>query len=110
MLKYIAKRVLWLIPVIIGVSLIIFTIMYFKPGNPAQLILGSEATQAEIDALTEEMGLNDPFLVQYADYMKGLLHGDLGTSWRNGNSVSAEILSRFPVTLELAALSILLYV
>lgn len=108
MLKYIAKRVLWLIPVIIGVSLIIFTIMYFKPGNPAQLILGSEATQAEIDALTEEMGLNDPFLVQYADYMKGLLHGDLGTSWRNGNRVSAEILSRFPVTLELAALSILL--
>ena len=108
MLKYIAKRVLWLIPVIIGVSLIIFTIMYFKPGNPAQLILGSEATQEEIDALTEEMGLNDPFFVQYFDYMKGLLHGDLGNSYRNGNSVSAEILSRFPVTLELAALSILL--
>ena len=108
MLKYIVKRVLWLIPIVIGVSFIIFSIMYLKPGNPAQLILGSEATQEAIDQLSEEMGLNDPFFVQYFNYMKGLVHGDLGTSYRNGNSVSAEIAARFPVTLCLATFSMLL--
>ena len=108
MLKYIVKRVLWLIPIVIGVSFIIFSIMYLKPGNPAQLILGSEATQEAIDQMSEEMGLNDPFFVQYFNYMKGLVHGDLGTSYRNGNSVSAEIAARFPVTLCLATFSMLL--
>ena len=78
MLYYFLKRILWLIPIVIGVSLIIFTIMYFKPGDPAQLLLGSEATQEQIDAMREEMGLNDSYFVQYTRYMKNLLHGDLG--------------------------------
>ncbi len=108
MLKYIVKRILWLIPIIIGVSFIIFSIMYFKPGDPAQIILGSEATKEDIEALREEMGLNDPFFVQYFNYMKGLVQGDLGTSYRNNNSVSSEIASRFPVTMQLALYSILL--
>ena len=73
MLKYIGKRILWLIPIIVGVSFIIFSIMYFKPGDPAQIILGSEATQESIDQLREEMGLNDPFFTQYFNYMKGLV-------------------------------------
>lgn len=106
--KYIVKRILWLIPIVLGVSFIIFSIMYLKPGNPAQLILGSEATQEAIDQLSEEMGLNEPFFVQYFNYMKGLVRGDLGNSYRNGNSVSAEIAARFPVTIRLAAFSILL--
>ena len=108
MLYYFLKRILWLIPIVIGVSLIIFTIMYFKPGDPAQLLLGSEATQEQIDAMREEMGLNDSYFVQYTRYMKNLLHGDLGYSYRNGNMVSDEILNRFPVTINLAFFSILL--
>lgn len=108
MLKYIGKRILWLIPIIVGVSFIIFSIMYFKPGDPAQIILGSEATQESIDQLREEMGLNDPFFTQYFNYMKGLVQGDLGNSYCNGNSVASEIAERFPVTITLAAFSILL--
>lgn len=108
MIKYIVKRILWLIPIIIGVSFIIFSIMYFKPGDPAQIILGSEATKEDIETLREQMGLNDPFFVQYFNYMKNLVQGDFGTSYRNNNSVSSEISARFPVTIKLAAFSILL--
>lgn len=108
MAKYVVKRILWLIPVVIGVSLIIFTIMYLKPGNPAQMMLGSDATQADIDKLTSELGLDKPYFVQYFDYMKGLIQGNLGNSWRTGNSVSQEIIARFPVTIKLAFFSILL--
>ena len=82
--------------------------MYFKPGDPAQLLLGSEATQEQIDTLREEMGLNDSYLVQYTRYMKNLIQGDLGYSYRNGNLVSDEIVNRFPVTINLAFFSILL--
>ena len=65
MLKYIGKRILYMIPVLIGVSFLIYTLMFFIPGNPVNLILGSNASQEEVDALTEELGLNDPFLVRY---------------------------------------------
>ena len=108
MIKYIIKRILWLIPVVIGVSLIIFTIMYLKPGNPAQMMLSSDATQEDIDKLSAELGLDKPYIVQYLDYMKGLIQGNLGNSWRTGNSVATEITARFPVTIRLAFFSILL--
>ena len=70
MLKYIGKRILYMIPVLIGVSFLIYTLMFFIPGNPVNLILGSNASQEEVDALTEELGLNDPFLVRYFNYVK----------------------------------------
>ena len=102
MLKFVAKRILLLIPVLLGVTFIIFTMMYFTPGDPARLILGDTASQEQVDALREEMGLNDGFFTRYFSYIKGLLHGDLGTSYTTKMPVRDEIADRFPVTFRLA--------
>lgn len=102
MLKYILKRLLLLIPVIIGISFIIFSIMQLTPGDPAREILGETATQEAVDALREEMGLNDPFLLQYGRYMWNAIRGDFGTSYQTGQSVIKQILERFPTTIYLA--------
>ena len=105
MLRYVTKRILVTIPVLIGVTLIIFTLMYFTKGDPARMILGDMATEEEVQELREEMGLNDPFLVRYANYLVGLCHGDLGTSYVTGLPVTQEIMARLPVTARIAALS-----
>ena len=111
MIKYIAKRVLVMIPILIGVAILIFTLMFFVPGDPASIILGSSATQVEIDALRETMGLNKPFLTQLVTYLKDIfLHFDFGTSYVYGTSVVTDLLERFPRTLLIAALSIALSV
>lgn len=102
MLKYILKRLLLLIPVIIGISFIIFSIMQLTPGDPAREILGETATLEAVDALREEMGLNDPFLLQYGRYMWNAIRGDFGTSYQTGQSVIKQILERFPTTIYLA--------
>ncbi len=107
MLRYVTKRVLVTIPVLLGVTLIIFTMMYFTHGDPARLILGDTATDAEVEALREEMGLNDSFIERYIAYLKGLFVGDLGTSYITGLPVSAEIAARLPVTAKIALLSCL---
>lgn len=102
MLKYIGKRLLLMIPVMLGISFVLFSIMEFTPGDPAQLILGDGATKEDIAELHEEMGLNDPFLVRYARYIFNAVQGDFGTSYRTGKRVVDEVLPRFPVTLRLA--------
>lgn len=102
MLKYILKRLLLLIPVIVGISFIIFSIMQLTPGDPAREILGDNAAQEAVDALREEMGLNDPFLLQYGRYMWKAVRGDFGTSYQTGQSVMKQILERFPTTIYLA--------
>jgi peptide/nickel transport system permease protein len=97
-----------LIPVMIGISLIIFSIMYFTPGDPARMILGEQATDEQLETLRREMGLKDPFLVRYFKYVKGIVfHGDLGTSYFTKLPVAVEISTRFPTTLLLATLSII---
>lgn len=100
--KYVIKRLLMLIPVILGVSFLVFFIMSLSPGDPARTILGENAPQESVDALREELGLNDPVVVQYVNYMKDLLHGDLGESYKSGRPVFGEIVARFPATLKLA--------
>lgn len=107
MLKYFLKRVLQLIPVILGVTLLVFLIMKMAQGDPARLILGELATQEQVDELREEMGLNDPVLVQYIRYIWDCLHGDFGTSYLKSRSVSSEVISRFPNTMALALVSII---
>jgi peptide/nickel transport system permease protein len=97
-----------LIPVILGVTFIVFTLMYITPGNPAKLILGEMASESAVKQLEEEMGINDPFLVQYGNYIKNLVvHQDMGISYITKRPVMGEILSAFPATLKLAGLSIL---
>lgn len=107
MYKYILKRLLLMIPVILGISFIIFSIMSFMPGNPARLLLGEKATAASIEALNKEMGLDDPFLMRYARYLGDVVQGDFGVSYRTGIPVVEEIQQRFPTTLKLAIYSVL---
>lgn len=101
--KYIFKRLLSLIPVMLGVSLIIFTMMYFTPGDPARILLGESAPEENVQALRDEMGLNDPFFIQYGNWLRGIvLEGNVGQSFRTRRQVSDEIMDRFPATLQLA--------
>ena len=107
MLRYVLKRILLLIPVLLGVTVLIFTILYFTPGDPAITILGDTATEEELYDCREELGLNDPFVVRLGRYIWNVCHGDFGTSYVNGRSVSEDLLQRFPTTFLLAILSTL---
>ena len=104
--KYILKRLLWMIPVILGVMLIIFTIMEFTPGDPAQMALGNNYTEEMYQAKVLEMGLDKPFLVRYVNYIKDIVTKfDFGTSYSNGRSVRSMLLPRISVTLKLGLIS-----
>lgn len=106
MIKFIGKRLLMMIPVLLGVSLVIFTMLYFTPGDPATVILGDMATEQDKAMFREEHGLDDSFIEQYVRYIGGIvIHGDLGTSYTTKQPVMDEILQRFPVSLALAGVS-----
>ena len=102
MYKYICKRILMMIPVIIGVSLLVFLVLKMTPGDPARVVAGSEADEVTVEQIREELGLNKPVLQQYVDYMLALLHGDMGTSYTTRKPVADEILARMPTTFILA--------
>lgn len=110
MLRYIGKRILMMIPVMIGISLIIFSIMELTPGDPVTIMLGEGASEEAVSALREEMGLNDNFIVKYIRYIKNAVTGDFGISYRNKVPVVSEIASRFPNTLKLTFLGVTLSV
>lgn len=110
MLKYIGRRILMMVPVLLGVSFIIFTIMEFTPGDPAMLMLGENATEEEIHELREDMGLNENFFVRYFNYVKNAVQGDFGISYRNKVPVTSEITSRLNNTLKLTTLGVLISV
>ncbi|WP_312500648.1 ABC transporter permease [Lacrimispora sp.] len=107
MYKYIIKRLLMLIPVIIGVTFIVFFILNLSPGDPAAIILGDQASAEALAMKREELGLNDPLLIRYGRYLVKMLHGDLGTSYKNSLSVWDQVISRFPNTAMLAVAAIL---
>jgi peptide/nickel transport system permease protein len=107
MLNYIFKRILAAIPVLLGVTLLVFTMLYFTEGDPARLILGDTAAEEEVEALREELGLNESFISQYISYLGGVLKGDLGTDYITGRPVRDEIMERLGTTLKLAAASII---
>jgi len=99
-----------LIPVMIGVTLLVFLMVHLIPGDPAQVMLGEKASHQEIERLREEMGLNDPLYVQYFSFVSRLLRGDLGRSIMSNNQISAELKHRYPATLELTLFSIVIAV
>lgn len=108
LLKYILRRFALLIPVIIGVTFIVFSLMYITPGDPAKIILGESAPKESVQQLREEMGLNKPFLIQYGNYLKNLVvHHDIGKSYVTKRPVLKEISDCFPVTFKLAALAMI---
>ncbi len=108
MLKYIGRRLLMLIPVLLGVTFIVFSIMYMTPGDPAQLILGESAPPEAVAELRADMGLEDPFIVQYGRFVVNAVQGDFGKSYTTKRDVFSEIFARFPNTLKLAGVGVLL--
>lgn len=108
MVKYIFKRLLITIPILLCVVFIVYFIMQLTPGSPAVSILGPTAPQEQIDKLNHELGYDQPFFTRFFDYVTGILQGDFGSSYRTGQPVMKEILVRFPTTLKLALLSMLI--
>jgi len=106
MLQYLARRLLLIIPILLGVSVIVFGIMHLTPGDPALLMLGENATQEQYENLREQLGLNEPVVVQYAIWLGRMVQLDLGRSIRSNRPVLEELLARFPATVELAAVAI----
>lgn len=98
--RFILKRLLWMIPVILGVTILIFSIMFVVPGDPATIIAGEGATEADLIEIRDELGLNDPYIVQLGRYMyKVFFKFDFGESYSSGKSVTAELMVRLPRTI-----------
>lgn len=110
MFEFIVRRFLQTIPVVIGVTLLVFSLMHFIPGDPAQIMAGETAPPEQVDRMRERLGLNDPVYVQYGRYMANLLQGDLGQSIRSNRDVLDEISPRFWITVKLAVYSTILSV
>lgn len=109
MSKFILKRLLLTIVVLIGVSFIVFTILSLIPGSPGRSILGMDASQAEVDAFNHKYGYDQPFLIRYIDYIKNIVTKfDFGESYQTQKPVFTDILSRFPVTFKLVLISTIL--
>jgi peptide/nickel transport system permease protein len=102
MLRYLLRRLLLTIPVLLGVATLVFALIHLIPGDPAQAILGEGATQEEVAQLRARLGLDRPLVVQYGVFLRSVAHGDLGVSLRNGQPVTSQILLRMPATAELA--------
>ncbi|MFZ3577603.1 ABC transporter permease [Virgibacillus sp. DJP39] len=109
-LRFVAKRLLLMIPILIGISILTFTISNTIPGDPARLILGPKATPEGLAELQEEMGLNDPLYVQYGRYMVGISQGDLGESTYSQRPVVDDLVRYFPATFELTMFAMVLTV
>ena len=109
MLRYIVRRVLFLIPVLLGVAFCVFTLLYLTPGDPARMVLGDLATEEAVQEFRNREGLNDPFLVQFGNYVwKAVTKGDIGRSYVTKRSVAQEVLAAFPATLKLSALAMVI--
>lgn len=107
MIKYVGRRLLMLIPVMIGVVLIVFTLMYITPGDPVDALLGDSATPEAAALLREQLGLNGGYFERLSRYVVNLLKGDLGISYSTKQPVMVRLLATFPYSIKLAALGVL---
>lgn len=107
MLKFIARRLLLLVPILFGLSIIVFAFVRSLPGGPAQALLGERARPEQVRGIEEELGLNEPVYVQYSKYMGRVLSGDLGNSVITRRPVTEELGEKFPATVELAVAAML---
>lgn len=108
MWKFVAKRLLALIPVLLGVTFLVYVILSMAPGDPARTILGLEASEQAVQELREELGLNKPVVVQYCNYIFNVVRGDFGTSWVSNHPVLEELAACVPYTFALAACGLVL--
>jgi peptide/nickel transport system permease protein len=106
--NYLIKRLLVIIPIMLGVTIITFSMIHLCPGDPAVILAGADATQEGIEKIREEYGLNKPLVAQYYDFMSKLLRGDLGTSLFSKLPISELLAQRYWVTMKLAVFGILL--
>ena len=104
---FILRRLALLLPTLVGISVVVFLMIYLVPGDPAQVMLGERADAATLAALRQEMGLDQPFHVQFGRFFVDLLRGDLGRSFRTHEKVTLEIFRRFPATCELTMAAML---
>jgi peptide/nickel transport system permease protein len=107
MLPYIGRRLLLLIPILLGVSLLVFFFVRSLPGGPAIALLGERANAESVEAIERELGLDQPLIFQYGRYLRNLVSGNLGNSVRTRQPVMDELLTRFPATVELGVTAIL---
>ncbi|MCL2632679.1 MAG: ABC transporter permease, partial [Coriobacteriia bacterium] len=107
MLKYIIKRIIMVVPVLLGVTMIIFFITRILAPDPAAVVLGEHATQEAMSTWRDVHGLNDPLYKQYIDFVLNACQGDLGVSYYSNQPVAQEIADRFPATIELAVYAII---
>ncbi|HYK74300.1 MAG TPA: ABC transporter permease, partial [Pseudoneobacillus sp.] len=110
MFNYTVRRLFSLIPVLFGMTLVVFAIIHAIPGNPAQVILGQRATAESIAALTSQLGLDRPWYIQYFDYLGSLFQGDLGSSLRTHAQINQEIWPYLAATFELTLAAMIIAV
>ncbi|MGI8475877.1 MAG: ABC transporter permease [Thermomicrobiales bacterium] len=108
MARYVLRRLLLAVPILLGISLIVFAMLHSAGGDPAELKLGARADAASIARVRHEMGIDRPLATQYLDFVSQAVVGDLGRSYRSNAPVADEVIARFPATIELAVASILL--
>ncbi|MTT31193.1 ABC transporter permease subunit [Terrilactibacillus sp. BCM23-1] len=102
MMKMVMRRIAFLVFVIFGVSLVTFVLSHIIPGDPASMMAGQHASKQTVEHIRQQLGLDQPILIQYVEYVKGVLSGDFGTSIRTQNPVIDDLANYFPATLELA--------
>ena len=105
--RFLARRLVLTIPVLLGVATLVFSLIHLIPGDPALAMLGEAAPQSDVEELRRQLGLDRPLVQQYAAFLAGLVKGDLGTSLRTGLPVTEQIVERMPATFELAAAAML---
>ena len=103
---FLLRRLLLTAPVLFGVVTLVFSFIHLVPGDPVQIMLGEGAQAVDVEQLRHKLGLDQPILTQYGSYLKDLLRGDLGVSFRFGEPVTQIILSRYPATMQLACLAL----
>ncbi len=108
MLRYLGRRLLFVVPQLLGIIFISFFLVKLIPGDPVILMLGPNASRESIESLRDQLGLHQPLAMQFLIYVRNVAHGDLGTSWQTTRPVLEDLIERFPATLELVTLGLLL--
>ena len=107
MLNYVIKRLLVSVFVVLGVTVVIFSLVHLSPGDPVRMMAGIDASDEDVEALRDKLGMNDPLIVQYFRYLNDLVHLDLGQSIISNKNIADEIFTRFRNTAELAVMGML---
>jgi peptide/nickel transport system permease protein len=108
MTQYVTRRVLAIVPVLVGISVLVFGLVHLIPGDVTQILLGTQATDQQIETLRRSFGLDRPLPVQYLDWVSHILQGDFGVSLRTSRPVLPDLVSRFGVTLQLTVVSMVI--